>query len=132
MNSAQSAGAPATDRWRVLICEDEAPLRELVRVSLGGDDYEFAEAGDGVRGAQLARQLLPDLIVLDLMLPLRSGLDVLEEIRGDARFANTRIVVITASSNKEEEVLAAGADRFIRKPFEPSEFRLAIEELLAS
>jgi len=132
VNSAQSAGAPATDRWSVLICEDEAPLRELVRVSLGGDDYEFAEAGDGVRAAQLARQLLPDLIVLDLMLPLRSGLDVLEEIRGDARFANTRIVVITASSNKEEEVLAAGADRFIRKPFEPSEFRLAIEELLAS
>jgi len=130
VNSAQSAGAPATDRWMVLICEDEVTLRELVRVSLGGDDYEFVEAGDGVRGAQLARQLRPDLVVLDLMLPLRSGLEVLEEIRSDARLAHTRVVVITASSNRREAVLAAGADRFIRKPFEPDELRVAVEELL--
>ena len=114
----------------VLICEDEATLRELVRISLGGDDFEFAEASDGVSGAQLARQLLPDLVVLDLMLPLRSGLEVLEEIRGDARLAHTRVVVITASSNKRDEVLAAGADRFIRKPFEPAELRGVVEELL--
>jgi CheY-like chemotaxis protein len=131
VNSAQSAGAPATDRWRVLIVEDEAPLRELVRISLGGDDYEFVEAGDGVRASQLARQLQPNLVVLDLMLPLRSGLEVLEDIRGDARLANVRVVVVTASSNKREEVLAAGADRFLRKPFDPVEFRETVEELLA-
>jgi two-component system, OmpR family, phosphate regulon response regulator PhoB len=122
---------PATDRWTVLIVEDEPPLRELVRVSLGDDDHDFAEAGDGVSAAQLARQLLPDLVVLDLMLPLRSGLEVLEEIRSDARLAHTRVVVITASSNKREEVLAAGADRFIRKPFDPVAFRQTVEELLA-
>lgn len=132
MNSIQSAGVPATDRWTVLICEDEAPLRELVRASLGGEDYEFVEAGDGLRGAQLARQVIPDLVVLDLMLPLRSGLEVLEEVRDDARLAHTRVVVITASSNKREEVLAAGADRFIRKPFDPVELRTAVEELLNS
>src|SRR5207249_9592786 len=95
------------------------------------DDSEFVAAADGVSGAQLARQLRPDLVVLDLMLPLRSGLEVLEEIRSDARLAHTRVVVVTARSNKREAVLAAGADRFIRKPFDPVELRVAVEELLA-
>jgi two-component system phosphate regulon response regulator PhoB len=111
--------------------EDEPPLRELVRVSLGVDEYEFTEAGDGVSATQLARQLLPDLVVLDLMLPLRSGLEVLEDIRNDARLEHVRVVVLTASSNKREEVLAAGADRFLRKPFDPVEFRETVEALLA-
>src|SRR5262245_11247118 len=111
VNSAQSAGVPATDRWTVLIVEDEEPLRELVRATLG-ENYDFFEAGDGLRATQLVHQVVPDLVVLDLMLPFRSGLEVLEEIRSDARLADTRVVVITASSNKREEVLAAGADRF--------------------
>ena len=115
----------------ILICEDEPPLRELVRAALG-EDYRFAEAVDGREALELARTLAPDLIVLDVMLPGTSGLDVLSTLREDAATGRIPVVVITAWTHAQQEVLDAGAQRFVSKPFDPDELKRIVEELLGS
>lgn len=114
----------------ILVCDDEASLRELVRAVLG-PDYRFVEATDGKAALALALDVEPDLVVLDLMLPIMSGIDVLEELRRDERLAEVPVLVLTAWSHAEASAWAAGADRFVSKPFHPDELTTAVEELLA-
>jgi DNA-binding response OmpR family regulator len=114
----------------VLICEDDPNLRTLVRLALGDDGYRFFEAPDGPSGLALARRTQPDLIVLDLMLPGRSGLDVLRELRNARDFAETPVIVISAWSHSDDAAVQAGADRFVAKPFDPDELRDAAIALL--
>jgi CheY-like chemotaxis protein len=116
-------------RKTILICEDEETLRELVRVSLG-PAYEYAEAVDGVESLELARSLRPDLLILDLMLPRKSGVEVLADLRGDRTIGDTPVVVITAWTHAQEAAVAAGADRFVPKPFDPDDLRAVVTELL--
>lgn len=118
-------------RPTVLICEDEISLRELVRVAVDSD-YRIAETGDGLEATELVKELRPDVVVLDLMLPGRHGLDVLRDIRRDADLSHTRVVAITAGNYAKEAVLAEGADRFLRKPFDPVELKTVVQELLAA
>jgi DNA-binding response OmpR family regulator len=113
----------------ILICEDEESLRELVRVSLG-DGYRFAEAADGIESIDLARELRPDLVILDLMLPRKSGVEVLAELRRDRSIGDTPVVVITAWTHAQQAAVAAGADRFVAKPFDPDELKAVVSELL--
>jgi putative two-component system response regulator len=113
----------------ILICEDEEPLRELMRAALG-DAYRYAEATDGRASLDLARELRPDLIVLDVMMPGTSGLDVLAALRSDPATGNTPVVVITAWTHAQQEALAAGAQRFVSKPFDPDELKAIVDELL--
>jgi len=113
----------------ILIAEDEDPLRELVRVSLGGD-YLFAEAADGSRALELVFELEPDLIVLDLMLPGTSGVDVLAAVRAEPAIGNTPVVVISAWTHAQQAAVDAGADRFVPKPFDPDELKAIVDELL--
>ncbi len=113
----------------ILVCDDEPSLRELVRAVLG-PRYRFAEVDDGHGVLPLVRELRPDLLVLDLMLPGLSGIDVLAEIRGDRELASLPVVVVTAWNHAEGSALAAGADRFVSKPFDPDELTAAVEELL--
>jgi CheY-like chemotaxis protein len=114
----------------ILICDDEAPMRELVRVVLVDGGYEFVEAADGLECLELARELTADLLVLDLMLPSMSGLEVVAALRSDPLLAGLPIVVMSAWDHMREEALAAGAARFVGKPFEPGELRAAVAELL--
>ena len=120
---------PVTTTRTILICEDEAALRELVRVSLG-PGFGFLEASDGMEALELARVHKPDVVVLDLMLPGLSGLDVLSRLREEANESNLPIVVISAWSDARDDALAAGADRFILKPFIPDDLRAVVEELV--
>jgi CheY-like chemotaxis protein len=114
----------------ILVCDDEASLRELVRAVLG-PNYRFVEAADGKEALALAQDSDPDLIVLDLMLPIMSGIAVLEELRRDERLAEVPVIVMTAWSHAEASAWTAGADRFVSKPFHPDELTTAVEELLA-
>ena len=120
---------PETDAKTVLICEDDTNLRTLVRLALG-DAYRYYEAPDGPSGLELARRIHPDLIVLDLMLPGQSGLDVLAELRADDELAKTPVIVMSAWSHSDEAAVQAGADRFVPKPFDPDELRDAVLALL--
>jgi CheY-like chemotaxis protein len=117
---------PAT----ILVCDDDASLRELVRAVLG-PAYHFIEAADGTEALAAAREFSPDLIVLDVMLPGLSGIEVLEELRRDEDLKHMPVVVITAWSHAEVEAQVAGADRFVSKPFDPDELSNIVEELLA-
>jgi len=120
---------PETAAKTVLICEDDTNLRTLVRLALG-DAYRYYEAPDGPSGLELARRIHPDLIVLDLMLPGQSGLDVLAELRADDELARTPVIVMSAWSHSDEAAVQAGADRFVPKPFDPDELRDAVLALL--
>jgi len=125
-----TAARPETTAKTVLICEDDTNLRTLVRLALGEEGYRFFEAPDGPSGLALARRTQPDLIVLDLMLPGRSGLDVLRELRNARDLGETPVIVISAWSHSDEAAVQAGADRFVAKPFDPDELRDAAVALL--
>ena len=114
----------------VLICDDEPALRELIRVSLNGD-YDFAEADDGVECLEVARRIRPDVIVLDVMMPRRSGLEVLGEMRQDETLAETAVIVLTAQPAARDDALRGGANMVIEKPFTPDAIATAVEEVLA-
>jgi DNA-binding response OmpR family regulator len=114
----------------VLICDDEPSLRELIRISLDGP-YRFAEADDGEQSLEIARRLRPDVVILDMMMPRRSGLEVLAELRQDEAISNTAVIVLTAQPETREEALRQGADLVMVKPFEPEQITAAVEEVLA-
>ena len=120
---------PAPAAATILVCDDDPSLRELVRAVLG-PRYRFIEAADGTEALVAARELSPDLIVLDVMLPGISGIEVLETIRNDEQLKDLFVVVITAWSHAELEARVAGADRFVSKPFDPDVLSSAVEELL--
>jgi DNA-binding response OmpR family regulator len=113
----------------VLICDDEPSLRELIRISLDGP-YRFLEADDGEESLALARKERPDVVILDMMMPRRSGLEVLTELRREEALANTRVIVLTAQPATREQALREGADVVMVKPFEPEQITAAVEEVL--
>ena len=113
----------------ILICDDEPPLRELVRAILG-DDFDYVEASDGETALEQTRERRPALVILDVMLPRRNGLEVLTEIRRSPELADTPVVVVTAWTHAESSALAAGANRVLGKPFDPDDLIAAVDELL--
>jgi CheY-like chemotaxis protein len=118
-------------RKTILICDDEPALRELIRASMD-DGYEFAEASDGIIAMELAREVSPDIVILDLMLPRLSGLEVLARLNEDEQLKDVPVLVITAWNETREDVLAAGADDFVAKPFDPEDLRSAVKRLVAA
>ena len=117
---------------RVLVCDNEEPLRALVRGALELGDYEIVEAHDGDESVELARSCDPDLIVLDMMMPGRTGLEVLAELRAEDRFAKTPVIMLTARAQAQDRQAAveAGVSCFLPKPFSPLELATTVEELL--
>jgi DNA-binding response OmpR family regulator len=118
-------------RKTILICDDEPALRELIRASMD-DGFEFAEASDGIVAMELAREVTPDVVILDLMLPRLSGLEVLARLNEDERLKDVPVLVITAWNETREDVLAAGADDFVSKPFDPEDLKAAVNRLVAA
>jgi CheY-like chemotaxis protein len=116
----------------ILVCDNEEPLRRLIRATLGGG-YRLIEARDGNESIELARSARPDLILLDMMMPDRSGLEVLRELRSDQRFAETPVIMLTARAQAadREAAGAIGADYFLAKPFSPAKLAALLEQLLA-
>ena len=115
----------------ILICDDEPNLRELMRLSLNGG-YEFVEAADGDEAIELLARLRPDLVLLDVMMPRRSGLAVIQHLRRNPAFDETPVVVVSAfaAAGDRQSAYAAGATRFVKKPFDPEALRSLVEDLL--
>jgi DNA-binding response OmpR family regulator len=113
----------------ILICEDDDNLRQLLRVVIG-PGYQIVEAGDGDEALVLASEHRPDLIILDLMMPRMSGLDVLQQLRANAATDGMHILVMSAWPDAVEAARAAGADAFLQKPFEPDALTALVEEAL--
>jgi heavy metal response regulator len=109
---------------RILVVEDEVKVGSFIRRALEEESYAVDLCGDGASGLELARQGVYDLVILDVMLPGLSGLEVLERLRKEK--VRTPVLILTARSQVDQRVrgLDAGADDYLTKPF-------AIEELLA-
>lgn len=118
-------------RPRVLVVEDEPPLRELITVTLGAQ-FECDEAVDGESALEMLKGDVPDLVLVDVMLPGKSGLDVLAEMREDPRLKSVPVIVLSAwqAPQDVERAIAAGADRFLPKPFRVDELAATAQELV--
>lgn len=110
---------PRAMRRRVLIVEDEAPIRELMGLHLGLAGFEVVESGTGMLGLERARAERFDLILLDVMLPGLDGITVCRAIRHQGVNANTAILMVTARDTESDTVLGleSGADDYLAKPF---------------
>jgi len=120
-------------RPKVLICDDEDILRRLVRASLARCDYDVIEARDGDEAVELAGAERPQLIVLDMMMPGRSGLEVLAHVRANASLATTPVIMLSARTQEDDRSAAneAGATLFLPKPFSPAELAALVQETLS-
>lgn len=119
------------DPPKILVVDDEPPLRELVIVTLG-DAYACDEAGDGDAALEQLRKRQYDMVMLDVMMPGRSGIDVLREMRSDEALKEVPVVVMSAwqSSQDIDAALAAGANGFLPKPFRVEELDLTVRALI--
>jgi two-component system phosphate regulon response regulator PhoB len=117
---------------KILIVDDEPDAVELVEFNLKSAGFEVVTAGDGNEALKKARASLPDLVVLDLMLPEVDGLEVCKILRRDPATSAIPIIMLTAKAAEIDRVLGLelGADDYITKPFSPRELVLRIKNLL--
>jgi DNA-binding response OmpR family regulator len=104
---------------KILVVEDDAPLADVIAYNLSGSGYEVDVARDGREGLQLAESKTPDLVVLDLMLPVVGGLDVCRRLRSNSATAGILIIMLTAKSEEADQIagFTIGADDYVTKPF---------------
>ena len=119
---------------KILIADDKASSRELIRTILEYAGYEVYEAADGAVAVEIARAILPDLILLDIQMPRLDGYGAVHLMRQDERLENLPIVALTASAmhTDRERVLNAGFTEYITKPVRLGVLREAVARLLSS
>jgi two-component system phosphate regulon response regulator PhoB len=117
---------------KILVVDDEPDALELLEVNLKSAGYDVATALDGEQALKKARDLLPKLIILDLMLPEVDGLEVCKILRRDQRTSGIPIIMLTAKAAEVDRVLGLelGADDYVTKPFSPRELVLRVKRLL--
>ena len=125
--------AASTLRPLILICDDEMPLRELIKAALG-DRYRYVEAADADEAEAVLSAENPEAIVLDVMLPGRSGIEFLAELRAGGDPPAIPVVVVSAwqSADDAKAAFGAGADAFVGKPFDPEDLASVVEGLIAA
>ena len=117
---------------RVLIVDDEASLRTLVRANLEVDGIDVIEAVDGVEAMEMLKHDRPDLILLDIMMPRKDGLEVLEELAVDDTLKEIPVIMLTAKGEQEDLERGAdlGARGHITKPFDPEQLVRTVKAAL--
>lgn len=117
---------------RILIVEDEQPIREMVMFALAGAGYEVREAADAREAQASIAERLPDLILLDWMLPGISGIDFARRLKRDELTRDLPVIMLTARAEEEDKVqgLESGSDDYITKPFSPRELVARIRAVM--
>lgn len=117
----------------VLIADDEPSLRLLVIATVASDDYRIIEAADGNDAWQKLREHRPDLAILDVQMPGRTGLELTRDIRRDPTLAGVKVILLTSKAQESDIAagLDAGADRYLIKPFSPLELLTTVEAALS-
>src|SRR5213594_4364128 len=117
---------------KILIIEDEQDVADLLALNLRKTGYRVSTAADGASGLQKARDDKPDFIILDLMLPKMSGLEVCRILKSDTATSHISILMLTAKAEEVDRVvgLEFGADDYVTKPFSPREVTLRIKAIL--
>ena len=115
---------------RLVFADDEANIRRLIGILLRS--YELSEAQDGKRALELIREIQPDLVLLDDMMPEMTGLEVIDAVRGNPLTASIPIILLSAKGqrNEIEHGLQRGATRYLVKPFESQALRECVAQVL--
>jgi response regulator RpfG family c-di-GMP phosphodiesterase len=117
---------------RILIVDDDAGLRLLLRTTLTADELEVAEAEDAQRASDLARFWRPTVVLLDVAMPGIDGLSFCSELKRRPAFGAPAVVLLTGTELAEQEAASAGADALLRKPFSPLELMALIDRLTSA
>jgi CheY-like chemotaxis protein len=123
---------PARVRRTVIIADDAPGNRMLASAIIGTEDYNLVEARDGIEAWSLIQELRPSVVLLDVRMPGRNGLDILRAIKTDPNLTATRVILLTASADESDirAGLAAGADSYLTKPFSAEDLLSRLEEAL--
>ena len=115
----------------ILIVEDHPTMRDAMRLVLEEDGHQVEEASDGESGIAMVRDRPPDVVLLDLNIPVVSGAEVLETLKSDPATAEVLVVVVTATGEEgRRKAIAQGADGYITKPFSPLALLRSVERVL--
>lgn len=117
---------------RILVIEDDKDIVELLKYNLEKDGFQVTTSGDGSTGLAQIRKAPPDLLILDLMLPKLSGLEICKEVRKDVSLNRLPVLILTAKGEEADRVvgLELGADDYVTKPFSPRELVARVKALL--
>tara|TARA_B110000263_G_C15307888_1_gene511447 strand:- start:3173 stop:3856 length:684 start_codon:yes stop_codon:yes gene_type:complete len=117
---------------KILLVDDEPDILEIIKINLENEGYQIFTADNGKKALKKADKILPNLIVLDVMMPIMDGIETCERLRLDQRFKDTLIVFLTARGEDYSQIAAydAGADDYIAKPVKPKVLISKIKSLL--
>jgi DNA-binding response OmpR family regulator len=115
---------------KILVVEDDTDIRELLQYSLSREGCEVSVAADGRAALQTAKRTVPDLVLLDLMLPGTDGLEVCRQLRADRATSGAAIIMVTAKGEESDVVLGLGADDYVLKPFKTNELLARVKAVL--
>jgi len=120
------------ERISVLVVEDEEHIRKVLQYNLQLDGFEVHQAEDGARALELAAEKMPDLILLDWMMPGMDGLEVLSKLKQDKKTENIPVFMLTAKGMMADvgRALYEGADDYITKPFDPTQLGKTLRKKL--
>lgn len=126
---------------KILVIEDQPDIRMLIRMTLNFDHYELHEASDAQMGLKMVRAIKPDLVLLDIMMPIRievsspaieDGLDLCKHLKNDPEYMAIPIVILTAKGQSVDKAIGldAGADEYVVKPFSPLYLISVVDRLM--
>ena len=117
-------------RKKVLVIEDNPLNMKLVRILLGKGGYDVMEAADAEKGLNIAGEIIPDLVLMDVQLPGMDGLTATRSMRMDARLKDVKVIALTsfAMAGDEEKVMLAGCDGYLTKPIDTRTFLASISQ----
>ena len=120
------------EKIKILIVDDEPDILEILKLNLQSEGYKVSTAENGKKALKKVDKINPDLIVLDLMMPIMDGIETCERLRLDSRYKNTLIMFLTARAEDYSQIAAldVGADDYITKPVKPRVFLSKIKSLL--
>jgi len=118
---------------RIVVADDDADIRDLVVFKLEQSGHEVVAVGDGAAAVEACRDAVPDLVVLDLMMPGMGGLDACRALRADAGLTRVPVILLTARAQESdiEQGFDAGADDYVVKPFSPRELASRVSAMLS-
>ena len=116
----------------VLVVDDQPHIVRLIQVNLEKEGLNVVTAGDGAEGVAKFRQVHPDLVILDVIMPRKDGFEVLREIKADGQYGETPVIMLTVKTHNADivEGLKEGAELYLPKPFHPKELVSLVKRVL--